>query len=66
MLERTKKELLEIWSDITILRDPAPSPIDGETIKNLKKVGKAFFEDLNDIIKDKTNNHYEPIKKIQL
>lgn len=50
MLERTKKELLEIWSEMTIFRDPAPFPWDGEPTSHLKKVGKALVKDINDVL----------------
>ncbi len=64
MIEKTQKEFLEIWSVITILRDPAPLPMDDETIKNLKKVGKAFIEELKDLLRDITNYNYKLVKKI--
>ena len=51
MFENTKKEILVLWSEMTILRDPAPLPLDGETTSHLKKVGKAFIKDIKELSK---------------
>lgn len=66
MFERTKKELLEIWSEMTIFRDPAPFPWDGETTSHLKKVGKALLKDINDMLNNKNNIINQPLNSEKL
>ena len=44
MLKRTKKDNSGMWHGLIILRDPAPSPLDDETIKHLKKMAKALIK----------------------